>query len=72
MSTEHRRWIILVGVVLAYFIVFPSDVSAVVVPIKEVLSLTNAISPWLYLVLASGVIAWASSAASVERDAVVR
>ena len=29
--------------------------AAVVAPTKEILSLTNAISPWLYVVLASGV-----------------
>jgi hypothetical protein len=50
---------IVAGVVLAYFVIFPDDLTAVVAPIREILSLTNAISPWLYVVLASGVIAWA-------------
>jgi hypothetical protein len=59
MSTECTRWTILVGVVLAYFITFPADLAAVVAPIKEVLSLTNAVSPWLYAVVASALVAWA-------------
>jgi hypothetical protein len=73
MSTECTRWTILVGVVLAYFITFPADLAAVVAPIKEVLSLTNAVSPWLYVVLASGVIAWAIvRCLGRARDTVVR
>ena len=73
MSTECTRWTILVGVVLAYFITFPADLAAVVAPIKEVLTLTNAVSPWLYVVLASGVIAWAIvRCLGRARDTVVR
>jgi Na+-driven multidrug efflux pump len=59
MSTESRRWMIVAAVVLAYFVSFPDDLTAVLAPAREVLSLTNAISPWLYVVLASGIIAWA-------------
>jgi Na+-driven multidrug efflux pump len=59
MSTESRRYTIVAGVVLAYFVIFPDDLTAVVAPAREILSLTNTISPWLYVVLASGIIAWA-------------
>jgi len=59
MSTECRRWWILAGIVLAYFVIFPDDLSAVVTPIKGVLELTSVISPWLYALLAAGIIAWA-------------
>jgi hypothetical protein len=59
MSTESKRWLILAGVVLAYFVAYPADLTAILEPIREVLSLTNAVSPWLYVVVAAGVIAWA-------------
>jgi Na+-driven multidrug efflux pump len=59
MSTESKRWMIVAAVVLAYFIIFPDDLSAVFAPAREILSLTNVVSPWLYVVLASGIIAWA-------------
>jgi hypothetical protein len=59
MSTESRRWLILAGFVLAYFVAFPDDLPAILAPVRQVLSLTNAVSPWLYVVIASGVIAGA-------------
>ena len=59
MSTESRRWMIVAGVILAYFVMFPADLPAVLAPAREVLSLTHAISPWLYVVIAAGIIAWA-------------
>jgi hypothetical protein len=58
MSTEIKRWIILAGAVITYFIVFPDDLSAVLAPAREILSLSNVISPWLYALLMSGIIAW--------------
>jgi len=59
MSTESRRWMIVAAVVLAYFVIFPDDLPIVLVPAREILSWTNVISPWFYVVLASGIIAWA-------------
>jgi Na+-driven multidrug efflux pump len=59
MSIESRRYAIVAGVVLAYFVIFPDDLTTVLAPAREILSLTNTISPWLYVVLASGIIAWA-------------
>jgi Na+-driven multidrug efflux pump len=59
MSTESRRWMILAGFILAYFVAFPDDLPAVLAPVRQVLTLTNAVSPWLYIVAAAGVIAWA-------------
>jgi hypothetical protein len=58
MSTEFKRWMIVAGAVITYFILFPNDLSAVLSPAREILSLSNAISPWLYALLASGIIAW--------------
>jgi Na+-driven multidrug efflux pump len=59
MSIEARRWAIVVGVILAYFVLMPEDLPAVLAPAREVLSLTQSISPWLYMVVAAGIIAWA-------------
>ena len=59
MLTESRRWMIVAAVVLAYFVIFPGDLPAVFAPAREILSWTTVISPWLYVVLASGIIAWA-------------
>ncbi|MGP0069779.1 MAG: hypothetical protein ACLQGP_40035 [Isosphaeraceae bacterium] len=59
MSTESRRYTIVAGVALAYFVIFPDDLTAVLAPAREILSWTNTISPWLYVVLASGIVAWA-------------
>lgn len=59
MATDSRRLMILAGVVLAYFVIFPGDFSAFLAPAREVLFLTQAVSPWLYVVIAAGLIAWA-------------
>lgn len=61
MSTEFKRGMILAGAVLTYFIMFPNDLSAVIAPAREILSLSNAVSPWLYAVLVSGIIAWTAA-----------
>ena len=59
MSPERERWIVLAATGLAYFGVFPEDLQTAVAPLRELLSLTDAVSPWLYGVLMASVIAWA-------------
>jgi hypothetical protein len=59
MSIESRRWTIVGTIALAYFVTFPNDLQAILAPAREVASLTIAISPWAYVVLAAGIIAWA-------------
>ncbi len=56
---ESRRELVVLGVVLAYFVIFPDDLTAVLAPAREVLGLTNTLSPWAYIVVAAGIIAWA-------------
>jgi Na+-driven multidrug efflux pump len=51
------RGTILAVVAFAYFVAFPEDVSAILTPVEGVLGLTNAVSPWLYVLLGAGVIA---------------
>ena len=58
MSTKCKHWLILASLVFTYFVIFPDDLSAVLASVREMLSLSNAISPWLYAVLVSGIIAW--------------
>jgi hypothetical protein len=59
MSPEREPWIVATVAGSAYFGAFPDDLPAVVAPVREVLALTDAVSPWLYGVLAAAVIAWA-------------
>jgi hypothetical protein len=49
----------IVLVVFAYFIAYPEDASTVTAPVAIVLRLSEAVSRWLYLVIAVSVIAWA-------------
>jgi hypothetical protein len=49
----------LLGVfVFTYFVVYPQDFAAVLAPLKEVLALSNAVSPWLYGVIGVAILAW--------------
>ena len=53
------RGVVLATVVFAYFVVYPEDAAAITAPITAFLTLTNSISPWLYGVVAVGIVAWA-------------
>jgi hypothetical protein len=57
---DKNRWIVvLVLALLAYFVSYPEDAQAITTPIATFLGLTTAVSPWLYGVLAVGIIATA-------------
>jgi hypothetical protein len=56
------RGVVLASVIFAYFVVYPEDAQAITAPIANFLTLltaSNSISPWLYGVVAVGIIAWA-------------
>jgi hypothetical protein len=55
MSPERERFVVLAATGLAYFVVFPEDLA----PLRDVLALTNAVSPWLYGTLLGSGMAWA-------------
>ena len=57
MSIEWRRRAILGGLVLAYFVAFPGDLTSVLERAREVLSLTQVVSPWFYVVVAAAILA---------------
>jgi hypothetical protein len=59
MWRDKERLIVLAATVYAYFVLFPEDLSAVIAPAREILSLTDAVSSWLYVALAVCVIGWA-------------
>jgi hypothetical protein len=59
MAREKERLIVLAAAVYAYFVLFPEDFPAVIAPAREILSLTDAVSSWLYVALAGCVIGWA-------------
>lgn len=61
-SPAAARWVALAGLVFAYFVVFPGDATAVTAPVANLLRLSRAISPWLYLVVGVGIIAWTALA----------
>lgn len=42
-----------------YFVMYPEDVRAILAPIAAVLELSQSPSPWLYMVIAVGIVAWA-------------
>ena len=69
LDTPITRLVTVGVVVLAYFLVFPEDVKAVVAPVAamvegiaaplaSVLQLSTSVSPWLYGVIAAGIVAW--------------
>lgn len=52
------RFAVLAIVVFAYFVAFPDDMATVLAPVQGVLSLTQAVSPWFYVLLGFVVVAW--------------
>jgi hypothetical protein len=51
----RRPRLILLICIVVYFVVFPEDLA----PIERILHLSQAVSPWLYVVLGAGIVAWA-------------
>jgi hypothetical protein len=58
--TDRTRWVLLwVAIVMAYFVAYPGDAKAVAEPVATFLELTNAVSPWFYIVIAVAILAFA-------------
>ena len=57
MSDKTRGLIVLILGVAAYFVAYPEDAQAITTPATTFLSLTTAVSPWLYVVVAVGILA---------------
>ena len=56
MSPERERLVVLGAAAAAYFVAFPEDL----VPLRDLIALTNAVSPWLYAAVLGMVAAWAA------------
>ena len=59
MFDKKRFIVVLVLALLTYFVSYPEDAQAITTPITTFLGLTTAVSPWLYGVVAVGIIATA-------------
>jgi hypothetical protein len=65
LSRDQFRWLVLLLAALAYFIIYPQDVAAVIGPptqaISTVLAVSQVVSPWLYALAGVAVICWTAS-----------
>jgi len=59
MCDRTRRIAVLALAGLTYFVAYPGDAQAIARPVTSFLEITSAISPWLYVVIAVGLIALA-------------
>jgi hypothetical protein len=50
------RLVVVVTLVFVYFVAFPQDLAGVISPVERVLALSNAVSPWLYGVVAVAIV----------------
>jgi hypothetical protein len=55
---KYTRSLIVATVAMAYFVIFPGDLNVVLAPFQSLFTLTTAISPWLYMLCAVGVVCW--------------
>ncbi len=60
-----QAWLVVLAAALVYFIIYPGDLAAVLGPLaplskaaSDVLSISQAVSPWLYALSAVAVISW--------------
>ena len=52
------RLMLLGLLLLAYFVIYPEDLTGVISPLATLLGISSAISPWLYALVAVGIICW--------------
>lgn len=65
LSEATVRCLVVLAAVLAYFVIFPQDLAVLLGPLEPlsnaasgVLSVSQAVSPWLYALAAIAVISW--------------
>ena len=65
LSAVTVRWLIVLAAVLVYFVFYPEDLTVLLGPLEPlakitaiVLSVSQAVSPWLYILLAVLAICW--------------
>lgn len=55
-SKHFGRPAVLGALAFLYFVCYPHDLSAILSPAEKVLALSNAVSPWLYGVIAVAIL----------------
>ena len=59
MKSIHLRILIaFAALVFVYFVMYPEDMEAVIAPIATIFKLSHSPSPWLYMVVAVGIVIW--------------
>ncbi len=53
-----RNLLVLAALTFVYFVAYPDDLKAILTPIEQVLALTAVVSPWLYVLVGFGLVAW--------------
>ena len=57
MSDKNRCLVVLILGVAVYFVAYPEDAQAIATPAMTFLSLTTAVSPWLYGIAVASILA---------------
>jgi hypothetical protein len=57
LRCSRSCWIITLAL-FVWFVMFPEDLTALVSPVRTVLDLTRAVSPWLYGLAAVALVCW--------------
>jgi hypothetical protein len=59
----RSRWCwILAGAALVYLVAFPEDCESLLLPLRSALSVSYAVSPWLYGLAAVALVCWTARA----------
>ena len=62
LTRSQLRWLVVLFAVSAYFVIFPEDVATVLGQLTQaatsVLSVSQAVSPWLYAFAVVAVVCW--------------
>ena len=56
-----RRLLVLGALTFVYFVAYPEDFKAILAPVEHVLALTTVVSPWLYVLAGSSIVAWTAA-----------
>jgi hypothetical protein len=57
-KTSLRILTALGALVFVYFVMYPEDAKAITAPVAAVLELSQSPSPWLYMLVAVGIVTW--------------
>jgi hypothetical protein len=55
---SNNQWKVFLFVGLVYFVIFPNDVTVFTAPVQQLLAVSHAISPWLYVLASVALVCW--------------